>query len=130
MTDDRELIAAIERHESTSEKFGTLADDRIKSLEYYLGDPLGNEVQGQSQVISRDVWDTIEWIKPQIADIFCSGEDVINFSPRGPEDVKAAEQETEFENEIGRGEHEGQRRHKPRAFFEGGFCRCRRRVGT
>lgn len=94
------LLAAIERFENTSETDGQLAQDRVKALDYYLGNPLGNEIDGRSQVVSRDVWDTIEWIKPQIADIFCSGDDVVSFSPTGPEDVQAAEQETEFINHV------------------------------
>lgn len=94
------IVAAIEQYESLAETHGTLSDDRAKALDHYLGNPLGNEVDGRSQVVSRDVWDTVEWIKPQIADIFCGGDDVINFTPRGPEDVKAAEQETEFVNYV------------------------------
>lgn len=93
------LVSAIERHESLAEET-SVAEDRQKALDYYLGEPMGNEVDGRSQVISRDVFDTVEWIKPQIADIFCSGDEVVNFSPRGPEDVQAAEQETEFVNYV------------------------------
>ena len=94
------LLAAIERFESTSRTDGDLQNDRVKALDYYLGNPLGNEIDGRSQVVSRDVWDTVEWIKPQLADIFCSGDDVVNFAPTGPEDVKAAEQETQFINHV------------------------------
>lgn len=97
---DGMLIAAIERYESQAETRGDLARDREKALDYYLGNPLGNEVEGRSQVVSRDVFDTIEWIKPQIAEIFCSGDEVVKFTPRGPEDMQAAEQETEYVNHI------------------------------
>ena len=97
---DSGLIAAIERYESQAETRGDLARDREKALDYYLGKPLGNEVEGRSQVVSRDVFDTIEWIKPQIAEIFCSGDEVVKFAPRGPEDMRAAEQETEYVNHI------------------------------
>jgi hypothetical protein len=96
---DETLVAAIERHESLAEE-QTVATDREKALDYYLGEKRGDEIDGRSQVISRDVFDTVEWIKPQISDIFCAGEEVINFCPRGPEDVKAAEQETEFVNYV------------------------------
>lgn len=94
------LIAAIERHESLADSHGDLSDERATALEYYLGNPLGNEVEGRSAVVSRDVWDTVEWIKPQLADIFCSGDQVVLFSPKGPEDMQAAEQETEYVNHI------------------------------
>lgn len=97
---DETLIASIERHERSAEQFGSLGEDRTKALDFYLGNPFGNEVEGRSQVVSRDVWDTIEWLKPQIADIFCGGDEVVVFSPRNAEDVKAAEQETEFVNYI------------------------------
>lgn len=94
------LVSAIEQHESLAESYGSLSEDRAKALDYYLGNPLGNEVDGRSQVVSRDVWDTVEWIKPQLADIFCGGDEIVNFSPTGPEDVQAAEQETEFVNWV------------------------------
>ena len=94
------LLAAIERHETLAESYGNLADDRAKALDYYLRRPMGNEIEGRSQVVSGDVWDTVEWIKPQIAEVFCGGDDVIKFTPRGPEDVQSAEQETEYVNYI------------------------------
>ena len=60
--DDKLLIAAIEQHEANSETYGSLQTDRTRALEYYLGKPLGNEVEGRSQVINRTVWDTVEWL--------------------------------------------------------------------
>lgn len=98
--DDSQLIAAIEAHESNAETYGNLQDERTESLDYYLGRPMGNEVEGRSQVINRTVFDTVEWLKPQLADIFCSGEEVVSFSPVAPDDVKAARQETDYVNHI------------------------------
>ena len=40
------------------------------------------------------------------------------------------ENETEFEDKVRRGEHERERRHERRAFFEKSFRSRRRRVGT
>jgi hypothetical protein len=97
---DALLVKAIEQYESVAETHGELSKERTQALDYYLGNPLGNEVDGRSQVISRDVWDTVEWIKPQLADIFCGGDEVVLFTPRGPEDMQAAEQESEFVNYI------------------------------
>jgi len=98
--DDAVLVRAIEQHESTSSAWGQLDADRKEALDYYLGEPMGNEVDGRSQVIARQVWDTVEWLKPQLADIFTSGEEIVSFSPRGPQDVKPAEQETLYVNHI------------------------------
>lgn len=100
MADESSLIAAIEQYESQSELYGALSEDRTKALDYYRGEPMGNEVPGRSHVISRDVFDTVEWIKPDLAEIFCGGDEVISFNPRGPEDVQGAEQETDFTNHV------------------------------
>lgn len=98
--DDKQLLNAIEAYESNAETYGNLQDDRTDALDYYLGKPLGNEVDGRSQVVARPVWDTVEWLKPQLADIFCSGDELVSFMPRGPEDTKAAEQESDYVNHI------------------------------
>ena len=98
--DDSQLIGVIEDHEGNAETYGELSEDRTKALDYYLGEPMGNEVEGRSQVISRQVWDVVEWIKPQLADIFTSGEEVVEFKARGPEDMKGAEQETDYINHV------------------------------
>lgn len=96
MLTDSQLVKAIEQYESDAESLDV--DDRVKALDYYLGEPRGDEVDGRSKVISRDVFETVEWIKPQIAEIFCSGEEVVSFEPRGPDDVDKAAQESEYVN--------------------------------
>lgn len=97
---DDELIAAIEQHEGAAEKYGALQDERIEALDRYLGKPIGNEIEGRSQVVARDVFEAVEWIKPQLADIFCAGEQVVAFAPRSADDVERAEQESEFVNYV------------------------------
>lgn len=100
---ERLLINAIESAESNaygSETDGDLSKDRARSIDDYLGKPYGNEVEGRSRVISRDVYDTIEWIKPSLLRIFTSGDEVAKFEPTGPEDEQAAKQETEYINYV------------------------------
>ncbi len=94
------LLNAIEGHEQASTRVGDLSTERVQSLNYYLGKPFGNEVEGRSQVVSRDVADTIEWIKPSLMRIFASGDEVVSFDPRGPEDVEVAQQESDYVNYI------------------------------
>ncbi len=97
------LLGAIRDQESNSygnEGDSQLAHDRARSIDDYLGKPYGNEVEGRSQVVSRDVYDTIEWIKPSLLRIFTSGDQVAKFDPIGPEDEKAAEQESDYINYV------------------------------
>ena len=98
--DDNRLLAAIKQYESDADTSGGIQEDRVEALDYYFGEPLGNEVDGRSQVISRTVWDAVEWLKPQLADVFTSGEEIVQFSPRSADDVAAAEQETDYVNHI------------------------------
>lgn len=102
MTDDTRtpLLTAIEGYEASCTRNGDLADERVQSLNYYLGKPFGNEVEGRSQVVSRDVADTIEWIKPSLMRIFASGDEIVAFNPKGEEDVEAAQQESDFANYV------------------------------
>lgn len=79
---------------------GRLAEERRKALDYYLGEPFGNEQEGRSQVVSTDVADTVEWILPSLLRIFTAGDEVVHFEPTGPEDEEVARQATEYVNWI------------------------------
>ena len=50
--------------------------------------------------VSTDVADTVEGLMPSLMDIFTSGDEVVRFEPVGPEDVAAAEQETDYVNHV------------------------------
>jgi hypothetical protein len=55
---------------------------------------------GRSKAVSSDVADTIEGLMPPLMDIFAGGDEVVQFAPIGPEDVAAAEQETDYVNHV------------------------------
>ena len=78
----------------------TVSPLRATSIDYYQGKPFGNEESGRSQVISLDVHDTIADIMPNLMRIFFSSENVVEFVPFGAEDVKLAEQATDYINRI------------------------------
>lgn len=98
--DDLRAIVEQEIRMGLGDQDDELADQRTRSMDYYLGKPFGNEVEGRSQVVSRDVADTINGIMPSLLEIFCSGEEVVRFDPVGPEDEEAAEQATEYCNFV------------------------------
>lgn len=77
-----------------------ISDQREKAQEYYYALPFGNEVEGRSQYVDSTVQDTIEWIKPSLMRVFGSGDEMVKFSPHGPEDVQAAEQATDYVNYV------------------------------
>jgi len=77
-----------------------IAEERQRALDYYYGEPFGNEVDGRSQVVSTDVADTIEWLLPNLIEIFLAGSDVVRFEPSSMEDEAVAKQATEYVNHI------------------------------
>ena len=78
----------------------TISTQREKAMQYYYGLPFGNEVDGRSQFVDSTVQDTIEWIKPSLMRVFASGDEMVKFTPHGPEDVKMAEQATDYVNYV------------------------------
>ena len=94
------LLAAIENQERLAVGFGRLQEERDEALDRYLGRPYGDEQEGRSQVVMRDVADTVEWIKPSLMKVFASGDEVCQFQPVGPEDEDQAQQETDYINHL------------------------------
>lgn len=80
---------------------------RALATSYYRGDPLGDEEEGRSRVISMDVRDTVISLLPQLMRIFFSSENVVEYAPQGPEDVAMAEQATDYANYIVQRDNDG-----------------------
>ena len=79
---------------------GQLSQSRRKSIEYYLGDKLGTEIDGRSQVVSTDVADTVESILPNLLRIFTASDKVVRCEPVTAEDVPLADQATAYLNHV------------------------------
>ena len=86
---------------------GNLSSQRKKSLEYYMGEPLGTEIDGRSQVVSTDVADTIETILPNLLKIFTASDQTVKCEPVKAEDVALAEQATNYINYIFNKDNDG-----------------------
>ena len=99
---NQEILSVVSReiHNASGYIGGELVARRKKSLEYYLGSPLGNEQEGRSQVVSNDVLDTVESLMPSLMRIFTSGDNVFNCEGMGPEDEEMARQCSDYLNYI------------------------------
>ena len=86
---------------------GNLSSQRKKSLEYYMGEPLGTEIDGRSQVVSTDVADTVETILPNLLKIFTASDQTVKCEPVKAEDVALAEQATNYINYIFNKDNDG-----------------------
>jgi hypothetical protein len=77
-----------------------LAPFRTKATDFYHGEKFGNEVEGRSQVIMRDVRDTVIAYMPTLMRIFFGGRRVVEYLPQKEADTKLAEQATDYINEV------------------------------
>ena len=104
-----ELRNILQTHINNSLGFlgGTLSTQREKSLEYYQGEELGNEIDGRSQVVSTDVADTIESLLPNLLRVFTASDKVVTCEPVRAEDAPLAEQATAYLNHIFYKENDG-----------------------
>ena len=106
-SDDLKSIAAnfIERAVGYLED--EVSSDRGKALDYYYGEPFGDELADRSAVISTDVQDTIEAIMPDMVEIFAGGDELGTADPVGAEDVDGAEQATALVNHVWMRDNDG-----------------------
>lgn len=100
--DDEELEAMIgqEITDAVSYIDSDLSPIRAMATRYYRGDPFGNEEEGRSQVVAMETRDTISAMMPSLMRVFFSSENVVEFVPRGPEDVKNSQQATDYANYV------------------------------
>src|SRR5262245_11061341 len=100
---DLKALLSAERYDALSAMAASkISDERASALNYYMGN-MSKDMpapDGRSKAVSSDVADTIEGLMPPLMDIFASGDEVVQFAPVGPEDVAAAEQETDYVNHV------------------------------
>lgn len=91
VTSERDL--AIGYQDELSEKRGVL-------LDYYNGEPYGDEVEGRSKFVSSDVSDVVQGMLPSLLRVFTQGKHIGKFIATTPEEEREAEQKTELTNYV------------------------------
>ena len=85
------------------------SSDRMKAIDYYLGEPLGNEREGFSSVVSHDFADVVETLMPSLMRIFTSSDKYVRYAPRTAEDQEKADQLSDYVNYIINNDNDGYR---------------------
>ena len=100
--DDHELKSVVGQQIMHSRSYlsAEVGADRQQNLRMYLNRPLGNEVEGRSQVISTDVQDTIEAIMPDLVEMFTASGAIWKYEPTGPEDEAFTEQVADYVHDV------------------------------
>jgi hypothetical protein len=100
--DEETLLSHLQslEDEGTSYVWGDLADSREEAMREYYRQPYGNEQDGLSSIVTSEVQDTVEWMLPDLLDIFTSTDKAVVFEPTKAQDVKGAAQATDAVNYV------------------------------
>lgn len=90
-------IQAVVRSGINSDE-GEVTDVRQDAYDAYMGEPYGNERDGYSKFVTREVLQAIEWALPALMRVFLGGIKAVEFRPSGPDDVEQAKHETDAVN--------------------------------
>ena len=83
--DDDEILSIVESEINGSADYmdSEVSSQREKAMEYFYGEPFGNEEDGRSQVVVTDVQDTLMWMMPSLMRIFHRWRQGGKICPRG-----------------------------------------------
>jgi hypothetical protein len=95
---DEELLQACRSKADFGSRFvdSTLAEERRKVSEYYLGKAPVPAREGGSKFVSQDVYLSVESMKAELVETFGAGSKIVSFAPQGPEDVALAKHSTAY----------------------------------
>ena len=107
-TDIDNLVGVIKSEMDDAKDFiHQVGSERAESTEYYLG----NEPEGtsslQSEFVSTDVRESVLFMLPSIMRTFFGTKKIVEFVPKGPEDIQLAEQQTDYINYLIREKNPG-----------------------
>lgn len=91
--------AAAQRRSSDGAR-DDLSGSQADAWDKYYGRPNGTEIEGRSQVVTREVLETVEWIMPSLMRVFASGQQVVRFEPESADDEPLAQDETRAVNYV------------------------------
>lgn len=89
-----EFLSFLKEEEARAED--TVTDERRKyALEFYNGEPFGDEEEGRSQLVTRDVAEVVDYMTVSIARTLISGDRVVEFEGRSVQQADYADDATE-----------------------------------
>ena len=99
--DLQDLVGVLKSEMDDAKDFiNQVGQERAESTEYYLGNEPESTSTLQSEFISTDVRDTVLFMLPQIMRTFFGTKKIVEFVPKGPEDIALAEQQTDYINYL------------------------------
>jgi len=110
MLSDSQIASIVAAEESQAIGYlgegSEIQQNRATLLDYYNQRPYGDEIDGQSQVVTSDVSDVIEGMLPQLLRMFTQGRTIGSFSSTDPRYDQEAQQKEEYSNWVFMQQHD------------------------
>jgi len=111
---EEEIMAAVEEQGDMIDLVGVIKSEmddakdfihqvgaeRAESTEYYLGNEPEGTSSMQSEFVSTDVRESVLFMLPSIMRTFFGTKKIVEFVPKGPEDIEVAQQQTDYINYV------------------------------
>ena len=97
MLEDEELISICEAEINDIDSESDLSAERTRSMDFYMGE-MGDYLsagEDRSNVVTRDVMDTVESVLPSLIKIFVDADNAVEFVPTEADDEIQAKLETD-----------------------------------
>lgn len=110
MTDEESrLLNALKAEQEGAATYwqSEIVEQQRDAMEAYYGQAYGDEVEGRSQLVTREVFETVEWIRPDLIDMFSSSDRIVSIEPTSPEAETTCEIAQAYLNHIFFQEHDG-----------------------
>ena len=97
---DDQLLGIIHQNidDALNRADGDLTQVRADLYKRYKGDLYGNERRGFSRYTTQEVFEAVEWLLPDVLEVFTGGDRAVVFQPTSADDKPVAEQETDVVN--------------------------------
>ena len=86
---------------------GDMSKKRAKLMDYYNAQPYGDEVEGQSSVVTTEVANVVEWMLPNLLRIFTQGKIIGKFTANSADNEDEADEKTHLSNHYFMNKHNG-----------------------
>lgn len=109
MLTDEQTILYIQayRKDAFGPEANQLSADRIEAMERYKGELYGDEEEGYSKFVTKDLSEAVDWaLAPLLRPLVQSGE-IVEFRPRSKEDEDQAKIESQYVNYVIMEENKG-----------------------
>lgn len=102
MTDDTLLKHLQSNEDDAAQYVEAIGATRLASMREYYREPYpGDEsLDGWSQIVTSEVQDTVEWILPELLDVFTTSDEAVVFEPSKADAAKGAQQATDACNYV------------------------------